>query len=146
MYERVEQPQKDGRDVMKCLVVEDDVVSNKILNSFLNHFGECTVAYDGDEAVEAYQMALQQNEPFDLVCMDIMMPRVDGHEALAQIRELEQHHGVSEEQKAKVIMTTCLDEEDDIRQAFRFGCNAYMVKPIHQQNLREEIEKLGLLK
>ncbi len=131
---------------MKCLVVEDDVVSNKILNSFLNYFGECTVAYDGDEAVEAYHNALRLNEPFDLICMDIMMPRVDGHEALAQIRELEQQHNVSEEQKAKIIMTTCMDEEDDIRQAFRFGCNAYMVKPIHQQSLLKEIEKLGLLK
>ena len=131
---------------MKCLIVEDDVVSNKILNSFLSYFGECTATFDGDEAVEEYHNALRLNEPFDLICMDIMMPRLDGHEALAQIRELEQQHGVNEEKKAKVIMTTCLDEEEDIRKAFRFGCNAFMVKPIYQKSLVEEIEKLGLLK
>jgi two-component system chemotaxis response regulator CheY len=71
---------------------------------------------------------------------------LDGHEALAQIRKLEQQHGVSEELKAKVIMTTCLDDEDDIRRAFRYGCNAFMIKPIYQQSLMQEIEKLGLLK
>ena len=131
---------------MKCLIVEDDVVSNKILHSFLTRFGECTTAFDGDEAVEAYQNALRLNEPYDLICMDIMMPRLDGHEALAQIRKLEQQNGVSEEQKAKVIMTTCLDDEDDIRRAFRYGRNAFMVKPIYQQSLRQEIKKLGLLK
>jgi len=146
MYEMEETDSKNGRDAMKCLVVEDDVVSNKILNSFLTRFGECTTVFDGDEAVEAYHNALRLNEPFDLICMDIMMPRLDGHKALAQIRDLEQQHSVSDENKAKVIMTTCLDEEEDIRRAFRHGCNAFMIKPIHQQSLRQEIENLGLLK
>jgi len=128
---------------MKCLVVEDDVVSNNILKFFLTHFGECTVAFDGDEAVEAYRNALRLNEPFDLICMDIMMPRLDGHEALSQIRELEEQHGVGEEQKAKVIMTTCRDDEEDKQQAYLAGCNAYMVKPIQRQSLQKQVKNLG---
>lgn len=130
---------------MKCLIVEDDVVSNKILNTFLKYFGECIAVFDGDEAVEAYQNALQENKPFHLICMDIMMPNMDGRQALAQIREIEKQHGMEEEDKAKVIMTTCLDEEEDIRQAFQNGCNAYMVKPIYQQSLMQQMEKLGIL-
>ena len=138
-------PRYDGRGTMKCLVVEDDVTSNKILNSFLSYFGECAAAFDGAEAIEAYRMALQQNEPFDLICMDIMMPRLDGHKALEEIRKLEMQHGLSEEQRAKVIMTTCLDGEDDKRQAYHSGCNAFMIKPIFRQSLMKEIEKLGLI-
>lgn len=130
---------------MKCLVVEDDIVSNKILNTFLKYFGECTAVFDGDQAVEAYKEALQANEPFDLVCMDIMMPNLDGRQAVAQIRKIEKQHGISENEKAKIIMTTCVDEEEDIRLAYHYGCNAYMVKPIYQQSLMAEMGKLGIL-
>jgi two-component system, chemotaxis family, chemotaxis protein CheY len=128
---------------MKCLVVEDDVTSNKILNLFLSYFGECAVAFDGGEAIEAYRLALERNEPFDLICMDIMMPEVDGHQALEEIRKMEDRHGIREEDRAKVIMTTCLDEDEDMKLAHQCGCNAYMVKPIYQQSLMQQIEDLG---
>ena len=128
---------------MKCLVVEDDVTSNRILNSFLSYFGECIAVYDGDEAIEAYRLALQREEPFDLICMDIMMPNVGGHQALEEIRKIEDLHGIQDDDRAKVIMTTCLDEYADIQLARQCGCNAYMVKPIYQQSLMQQIKKLG---
>ena len=73
---------------MRVLIVEDDFVSRKILHNILLDYGECDIAADGKEAVEAFKLALDDNTPYDLICMDIMMPRMNGQEALLQIQLL----------------------------------------------------------
>ena len=59
---------------MKILLAEDDFATRKFMLSFLSKYGECDVTVDGMEAVDAYLMALEDGEPYDLVCLDIMMP------------------------------------------------------------------------
>lgn len=130
---------------MKSLVVEDDPICNTVLKSILSHFGDCSTACNGMEAVNAYRQSLQDNEPYELVCMDIMMPSMDGHQALYVIRQMEQEHGITRENGTKVIMTTCLDSSKDIQQAYSTGCNAYMVKPIQSQSLQQQVKNLGLV-
>ena len=74
---------------MKILLAEDDFVTRKFMVNFLSKYGECDVTVDGMEAVDAFMMALEDEEPYDLVCLDIMMPVMDGYQALVAIRKLE---------------------------------------------------------
>ncbi|MEN6424659.1 MAG: response regulator [Phycisphaerales bacterium] len=130
---------------MKCLIVEDDSVSRELLRAFLKNHADCHTARDGREAVEEFVDALDADQPYDLICMDIMMPDVSGRDALQAIRQIEAEHGIGGLDGVKVIMTTALDDSKDILGSFREGCEAYVVKPIHKDKLFAEIEKLGLL-
>ncbi|MBN1845709.1 MAG: response regulator [Sedimentisphaerales bacterium] len=130
---------------MKSLVVEDDPICSRVLKSILSRFGDCAVANDGSQAVDAFANSLEDKRPYDLICMDIMMPEMNGHEALSEIRRLEEIQGIDRPEGVKVIMTTCLDGDNDKQQAFRSGCNAYMIKPIQRESLKKQVQSLGLI-
>ena len=94
---------------MKILIVDDDFASRLLLQAVLSRYGECHIAVNGREAVEAFRAA-QENVGYDLICLDIMMPDVDGQTALKEIRALEEARGISSSAGAKIIMTTALDD------------------------------------
>lgn len=129
---------------MRILIAEDDMVSRKFLSKFLSQYGECDLVIDGLEAIDAYMMALKDKEPYDLVCLDIMMPKVDGVKVLKAIKDLENQRGV--EHKAKIIMTTALSEAQFVQKAFEYGCDAYASKPIDIAKFEQVLEKLGFIK
>ena len=130
---------------MKILLAEDDFVTRKYMSNFLKKYGECDVTVDGMEAIEAFTMALEDDEPYDLVCLDIMMPIMDGYQALAGIRKQEEEHGIPTEKAVKVIMTTALNEEKNVQKAFELGCTIYSGKPIDQERFEQAIKMLGLI-
>ena len=131
---------------MKCLIVEDDFISRRILRELLKPFFDCEIAVDGVEAVTAFRMAHDAKAPYDLVCMDIMMPKMDGQEALRQIRELEKALEVPPNLEVKVVMTTALDDPKTVFDSFyQNGATAYLVKPISRQKLYRELRGLGLM-
>ena len=129
---------------MKCLIVEDDFTARKLMQIYLSEFGECFVAVNGKEAVQAVTQAFEEDEPYDLIAMDIMMPEMDGIEALKAIRNLEKERGITGLDTVKVIMTTAKGQSQDIFDAFNTGCEAYLIKPIRKPDLIDEIRKLGL--
>jgi two-component system chemotaxis response regulator CheY len=131
---------------MRILIAEDDFASRKFMLRFLSKYGECDVTVDGEEAVEAFSMALDSGEGYDLICLDIMMPQVDGYQALKKIREIEQEKGIPEGNVVKIIMTTALNEGKNVTKAFGLGCTAYAGKPIDQDKFENELRKLDLIK
>lgn len=131
---------------MKILLAEDDYVTRKAMDSFLSKYGECDVTVDGMEAVDAFMLALEEGEPYDLVCLDIMMPVMDGYQALMGIRNLEKERNIPKEEQAKVIMTTALNDEKNVKMAFELGCTIYSGKPIDQVRFEQALKKLGLVK
>lgn len=130
---------------MKILLAEDDFVTRKNMANFLSEYGECDVTVDGMEAVDAYLMALEDGEPYDLVCLDIMMPIMDGYQALVGIRNLEKERNIPAEKAAKIIMTTALSEEKNVKMAFELGCTIYSGKPIDKERFEQALQKLGLI-
>jgi two-component system, chemotaxis family, chemotaxis protein CheY len=120
---------------MKTLIVEDDFSSRICIQGMLHDFGPSEVAINGNEALEAVRMALDKGEPYDLICLDIMMPEMGGHEALVGIRELEESHDIQIGHGAKVVMTTGLADKDNVLDAFRQQCDGYLVKPIERGKL-----------
>jgi two-component system, chemotaxis family, chemotaxis protein CheY len=132
---------------MKSLVVEDDLLSRMLLLSILSRYGECHVAENGREAVVSVEKALQRGKPYDVMCLDIVMPVLGGQEALLQIRKIERQHGLGELDFLKVIMVTAIEDFDNITQAFESGhCEAYLTKPLKEEELLEHLTELGLIK
>jgi len=120
---------------MKTLIVEDDFTSRVILQSFLSRFGDCHIAVNGNEAVQAFQRAREDGTQYDVICMDIMMPDMDGQEALREIRRQEELQRVPMAEAAKIIMTTALSGNENVITAYREQCDAYLFKPIDTNKL-----------
>ena len=79
---------------MKTLIVEDEFTSRRLLQKILAAYGECDIAIHGKEALEAFRLARDEREPYDLICLDIMMPEMDGQETLKMIRKTEEEMGI----------------------------------------------------
>ncbi|HPX61410.1 MAG TPA: response regulator [Deltaproteobacteria bacterium] len=132
---------------MKCLIVEDDFISRRILKEHLSSYFDCDIAVNGEEAVTSFRLAHEGKHPYDLICMDIMMPGVNGIEALRRIRELEKGMEIPQNLEVRVIMLTALDDPHTVFQSFyRVGATAYIVKPLSRQKLVNELMQLGLIK
>jgi two-component system chemotaxis response regulator CheY len=115
------------------------------MTDFLLKYGECDVTVDGREAVDAFQLAMEDGSPYDLVCLDIMMPVMDGYQALVGIRNVEKEYNIAEEKLVKVIMTTALTDEENVKMAFSLGCSVYSGKPIDKEQFEQALKKLGLI-
>lgn len=130
---------------MRALIVEDEFLSRKVLKSFLMTLFEIDIVVNGREAIEAFKLAHAEGRPYSLILMDIMMPEVDGIQALHMIREMEEERSLTP--PAKVIMTTALDDPQTVLKSFHDGgASAYIVKPVAREKLYKELGKLGLLK
>lgn len=130
---------------MKILIAEDDRLSRTFLEEFMKDYGSCDSASDGMETLDLILEAIKQKEPYDLLCLDIMMPKVDGFKVLKVIRGLEQQYAVPQEQRMKVIMMTAIADVDYVDQAFTCGCDAYASKPIDMEKVQEVMQHLGLI-
>jgi two-component system chemotaxis response regulator CheY len=131
---------------MKILIAEDDLVSRKFLQKYFSEYGECDVVVDGLEALDAYLMAIKDQAPYELICLDIMMPKVDGVKVLKAIRDYERQQKISDDKKAKVIMITALADTQYVHDAFDAGCEAYAAKPVDINKLTDVMKKLDLIK
>lgn len=131
---------------MKSLIVDDDFFSRRILQTILSGYGECHVAVDGKEALFAFKQALAEEVPYDVICLDIMMPEMTGQEVLKEIREIETNKNIMGDKSAKIIMTTALDDSENIKTAFREQCESYLIKPIHKTKLIKVLSDFGLVK
>lgn len=130
---------------MKSLVVDDDFFSRRVLQAMLAGYGECHIAIDGNEALFAFKQALAEETPYDVICLDIMMPEVDGHEVLKTIRQIEEKKNILGSDGVKVIMTTALDDSDNIKTAFREQCESYLIKPISKSKLVKVLTDFKLI-
>lgn len=130
---------------MKILIAEDDFASRKFLFKFLSQYGECDMTIDGEETIDAFSLAHDEGKPYDLICLDIMMPKMDGIKVLKNIREIEDEKGIDERERVKIIMTTALNDVKNVFDSFETGCQAYASKPIDTQKLVEVMKKLGFL-
>lgn len=129
---------------MRILVVEDDPASSLVLTTLLRPYGETDAAVNGQAGLEAFKKGTIEGRPYDLVCLDIMMPIMDGQAVLKGLRLFEDEQKVASAKAAKVIMTTALGDKDNFVEALP-RCDAYLQKPIDPTQLLFYIKKFGLL-
>jgi two-component system, chemotaxis family, chemotaxis protein CheY len=134
-----------GARRLRMLLVEDDFASRLLLQTFLSGYGECHVAVNGLEGVQAFRFALEHGQRYDLICMDIMMPEMDGREAVRQIRGLEEEHGILSTFGAKIIMTTAVEEVKEVIRCFHELCDAYLTKPVDLGTLMGQMREYELI-
>lgn len=127
---------------MKALIVDDVEMNRELLAVFLEGRATLCFAENGTEALKLVEEALRTDSYFDLICMDIFMPGIDGHETLRQIREMEREHGAG---RATVFMVTGSSSPDDMIDALiTGGCDDYLTKPLMQQSFQSLLIKHGL--
>lgn len=121
---------------MKTLIVEDDFASRLFLKKIADLFGEADTVINGLEAVSAFKLAWEDNSPYDIVFMDIMMPEMDGNEAIQMIRQYEKDIGVNELDQVTIVMTTAYGDPQNVFKAYKEGMVAnYLTKPINKKDI-----------
>ena len=117
----------------KILLAEDSLINQRVALGFLGQWGHTVVvANNGQEAVDAVQ-----REPFDLVLMDVQMPKLNGYEATGAIRQLEQGTG----RHIPIIAMTAEAIKGDRELCLEAGMDDYVSKPIDQQALYDAIQR-----
>lgn len=130
---------------MRILVVEDIMINREFLKMLMEQRGECVCVESGEEAVTVFADALKQDNPFDVVFLDIMLPGINGHQVLEKFRELEDKAGVDRGDEAHVIVTTAIDDDASASRAFIHGrAVSYITKPVREDKIDEELRSLGL--
>lgn len=131
---------------MRILIADDDFANRKFLEKLFMHYGEVTAVDDGMAAVEEATRAMEERQLFDLICLDIMMTRLDGYKALEAIRSAEKRYAVLNEERAKVMMISALDEVvlDNIQVCSDY--DAYICKPIILEKFEILLNKMGFYK
>lgn len=129
----------------KALVIDDDVVCRNRLKVLLSEFCDCTFAGDGKKGLSIFERSLEEQDPFDLITLDINTPEMDSHETLEAIRDIEQQHGIGGLDVVKAIMTTPESSSGENFAGFREGCEAYVAKTEMGDKLLDAVAELGLL-
>lgn len=129
---------------MKSLIVEDEKFEREGMKFFLGDYTDADTAANGRAAVEMFTRALEAGFPYQLVLLDILMPVMNGLDALKQMRKLEQETGAA--QKAVIIMVTASNSQKDMEEAIWQGdSNDYLVKPVIRADLVAMLRRHGLV-
>ncbi len=130
---------------MKILIMEDDFTSATVLQKILSEFGDVTIASDAKEAVAIYLDNFSKGGHFDLICLDIMVPEIDGQEVLKIIRNHEIEHGNNSLLKrSKIVMITALNDIENLMESFREQCEGYIIKPFSREKIRRTLDQLSI--
>ena len=130
--------------MIRVLVVDDGPANRQALCNQLEPFGECDTAEDGEEALAKVFAAYEEDRPYDLVCLDIEMPKKNGQETLEDIRRIEDDRGILLGDGVRVLMTTSVNSPKRIMQAFKEQCDGYLVKPVQKEKLLRQLDLLGI--
>ncbi len=130
---------------MKALIVEDDYITSQVMQEILTSVGEAEVAENGKIGVEKFTEALNSDNKYDIIFLDIMMPEMDGQDTLRLIRQKEAERNILGLDAVKIVMTTALDDFHNVKSAFKSQCEAYLIKPVEKDKITEILQNLKLI-
>lgn len=126
---------------LSILVAEDNEINALLICSLLARLGhDVTVAADGEEALESWVAAETADRPYDLVLMDVQMPKLDGIEATRKIREREAGGHL---RRTAILALTANTLTDDRHACLEAGMDGFLVKPLDQDKLADALAKLA---
>ena len=129
---------------MRILIVDDEMVSRTKLELIMEYFGDCKTVNQGDDALAAFHEAHRDEDPFNLIMLDINLPDMDGIKVLPTIRNTEKELNIDQSRKAKILMTSSYRNKDRIVASVQSGCDDYIGKPFDLNLIRTKLGKLGI--
>lgn len=131
---------------MRFLIIDDDEAVHMYLTQLLAPYARCEAVFNGTEAITVFKTAVEENDPFDTVFMDILMPEMDGHIATKNLRDLENEMGIQGPDEFKLVMITSLNDTKNVSQAFFKGyASCYIVKPFSKVRVLNELRENNIL-
>ena len=132
---------------MKVLIVEDDAVSRKMIEMIMKPLTkEYSLAKDGEIALDFFNESIESKSNYDLVLLDIMLPKMDGQTLLLKFRQKEKEYNLLGNKGSKIIMVSALGDAGNVMEAFKNQCDGYLTKPYNKNSLMIELRKLELIK
>lgn len=129
---------------MKALIVDDCMITREMLAVVLEQYARIDQAENGMEAIRLFEEALDRDDPYQLICLDLNMPGITGHETLREIRAREERH--QNAIRSTVFMITASSSPDDMLEALLSGsCDDFLTKPVMSKTLIELLQKHTLL-
>jgi len=128
---------------MKILIVDDENISRNILLSKMTHMGTCVAVNNAKEALAELDKAKAENQPFDVITLDVSMPGMGGQELLEHIRKKESQDKIPKTDRVKIIMITARMNLGTINACIKSGCNGYLTKPVSQVQLIQSLSQIG---
>jgi two-component system chemotaxis response regulator CheY len=137
-------PQLAIEDNNNCriLIIEDEIISRRLLKKNLSLLGSCDEASSASEGLISFMMAIDEGKPYEIIFLDIMMPGMDGLNLLKILRGVEEEHAITPDKLSKVVMVSGRKDSQAILGSFKSGCNGYLVKPIEPTKLNETLDNL----
>ena len=128
---------------MRILIVDDDQSNRMVLLHILKSYGSCDVAADGLVALAGFKSAHETKHPYDVIFLDIMMPEMDGHEVLKNVRDWEDQNLSLDKKRVNVVMVSALSNRGNVLSSFKEGCEYFLVKPITKDQVVTTMSKMG---
>lgn len=124
----------------RYLIVDDDDMSRLMLKEFLAEVAECDMAVNGRDGLGMFEKALSEGRPYDLVCIDLIMPEMNGLAMVRKVREVEKTYPIFTDFRTKVFVITANDSPwDKADLVFENLCDDYIVKPFSRDSMLEKL-------
>jgi PAS domain S-box-containing protein len=135
-----EAPAPEPAQRLSILVAEDNEINALLMRSLLSRLGHhAVITTDGEEALESWLSAESAGAPYDLVLMDIQMPKLDGIETTKQIRACEAGQRV---RRTPILALTANTLVEDRYACFEAGMDGFLVKPLDREKLSDALTGL----
>jgi signal transduction histidine kinase/CheY-like chemotaxis protein len=140
LLEEPEMPATATAQRLSILVAEDNEINALLMRSLLSRLGHhAVITTDGEEALESWLSAESAGAPYDLVLMDIQMPKLDGIETTKQIRAREAGQRV---RRTPILALTANTLVEDRYACFEAGMDGFLVKPLDREKLSDALTGL----
>jgi two-component system chemotaxis response regulator CheY len=130
----------------RFLVVDDEDMGRLMLQDFLSEFANCDVAANGKEGLLLFEKALAEGNPYRLLCVDVIMPEMNGLALVRRIRDIEKSHPVFTDFHTSVFVISASDSAWDKADFLLDNlCDDYIVKPFSRSDLMAKLYALKLI-
>ena len=127
----------------RFLIVDDDELCRNLLQNLLAKFGSCEMAENGREGLAFFKEALAGSDPYDLICVDLIMPNMNGHMLIREIRDFEQKQQTPFH--AAIFAITSIDSIYEKSELLLGNlCDHYVVKPFNAASITADLHKYVL--
>lgn len=128
---------------MKILIIDDESAAREKMNLMLSPYGDCDIAENGELAIQMYSAATHNENPYDLITIDVEMPGISGIQVLEKICTDEQKRSCP---ACRKIMVSGSGTRENIIAAAKYKCDGFLVKPVKRTIFEAKMEELGLQK